>query len=264
MCKIGFFDSGVGGLTIWSEVLSVLPGVDTVYLADSAHSPYGNKSKEEIITLCIQNTQWLLKQGCTLIVVACNTATTQAIGVLRSQFSVPFVGIEPAIKPAALASKTRHIAVLATAGTLESELFHKTKDQYTQDVTVKTRVGTGLVSAIERGDLHHPSFKQLLRNHLDALITPKIDYLVLGCTHYPLFKTQIAAWYPDAFQVIDSGEAVALQVKKIAGPCTSEVNKRGAHYLVSSGDIATLTSIAEMVVDSTKINVHYASLYQSE
>ena len=120
---IGLFDSGVGGTSIWKEIHQLLPYENTIYLADSLNAPYGNKSKEEIISLSIKNTELLLEKGCKIIVVACNTATTNAITVLRGRFRVPFIGIEPAIKPAALQSKSKSIGILATKGTLNSELF---------------------------------------------------------------------------------------------------------------------------------------------
>ena len=120
---IGIFDSGVGGLSIWKEIRDMLPYESTIYLSDSKHAPYGPKGQKTIIDLSIKNSQWLIDHGCKLIVVACNTATTNAIDQLRNKFSVPFIGIEPAIKPAALQSKTKKIGILATEGTLSSNLF---------------------------------------------------------------------------------------------------------------------------------------------
>lgn len=265
MAKIGFFDSGVGGLTIWAEVLKAVPNVDTVYLADSANSPYGNKSADEIIALCRKNTQWLIDQGCGLVVVACNTATTQAIAILREEFSVPFVGIEPAVKPAAFASKTRHIAVLATAGTLESDVFHKTKDAFTKDVRVDTRVGEGLVAAIEKGQLQTNEFAQLLNSHLDALITPTVDCLVLGCTHYPLFTKHIAKYIRQPLLIIDSGKAVANRVSELWAVQNADTGIRAQHQLVTSANnIEVLRKIALLVSPYGSANSHFSSLYQSE
>lgn len=265
MAKIGFFDSGVGGLTIWAEVLKSVSHADTVYLADSVNSPYGNKSRDQIIALCRKNTQWLINQGCGLIVVACNTATTQAIGILREEFSVPFVGIEPAIKPAAFASKTRHIAVLATAGTLESDVFHKTKDAFTKDVKMDARVGEGLVAAIENGQLQTNSFTDLLNSHLDVLITPSVDCLVLGCTHYPLFKKHIAKYIRQPLLIIDSGKAVANRVSELWTVQNETKGVRAQHQLVTSADnIDVLRKIALLVSPYGSANSHFSSLYQSE
>ena len=127
---IGPFDSGIGGTSIWREINELLPNENTIYLADSKNAPYGQKSKEEIIALSIKNTEFLLEQNCKIIVVACNTATTNAIKELRAKYKVPFIGIEPAIKPAALNSKTHTIGILATKGTLNSELFHETSRKF--------------------------------------------------------------------------------------------------------------------------------------
>ena len=133
---IGIFDSGVGGTSIWKELHSLLPFENTIYLADSKHAPYGTKGKDRIIELCIKNTEYLLSQNCKLIIVACNTATTNAIKVLREHYNVPFIGIEPAIKPAALNTKTKAIGILATMGTLSSHLFHTTSDLYSGNIKV--------------------------------------------------------------------------------------------------------------------------------
>ena len=123
---IGLFDSGIGGTSIWKEVIKLLPNENTIYLADSKNAPYGERTSEEIIALSIKNTEYLISKGCKLIIVACNTATTNAIDYLRKNYKIPFIGIEPAIKPAALLSKTGAIGILATKGTLTSKLFEKT------------------------------------------------------------------------------------------------------------------------------------------
>ena len=149
---IGLFDSGIGGTSIWKEIHQLLPSEDTIYLADSKNAPYGQKSKEEIIELSCKNTEFLLNQNCKLIVVACNTATTNAIKELRAKYKVPFIGIEPAIKPAALHSKTQNIGILATKGTLNSELFYKNVEQY-QDIQIIEQIGFGLVELIEGGKI---------------------------------------------------------------------------------------------------------------
>jgi glutamate racemase len=127
---IGLFDSGVGGTSIWKEVHALLPNESTIYLADSKNAPYGQKSQDEIIALSIKNTELLLNNNCKIIIVACNTATTNAIKVLRATYDIPFIGIEPAIKPAALHTKTQKIGILATQGTLNSALFHQTVALY--------------------------------------------------------------------------------------------------------------------------------------
>ncbi|MDG2357197.1 MAG: glutamate racemase, partial [Polaribacter sp.] len=151
---IGIFDSGVGGTSIWKEINTLLPLENTIYLSDSKNAPYGEKSKQAIIDLSIKNTEFLLNKNCKMIVVACNTATTNAIKILREKYDIPFIGIEPAIKPAALKTKTKTIGILATKGTLNSDLFEKTSNTINQKIIRKEIIGTGLVALIERGKLH--------------------------------------------------------------------------------------------------------------
>ena len=211
---IGVFDSGIGGTSIWKEIHNLLPNEKTIYLADSKNAPYGEKSKEEIIRLSMKNTDFLLDMGCKLIVVACNTATTNAIRELRAKYNIPFIGIEPAIKPAAINSKTQVIGILATKGTLNSELFNKTTEMFYETKIIE-QIGHGLVELIENGQIDSPEMDQLLRSYLEPMIEANIDFLVLGCSHYPYLIPQIRKIIPDHIQIIDSGLAVARQTQNI-------------------------------------------------
>lgn len=211
---IGLFDSGIGGTSIWSAIHELLPNEDTIYLADSKNAPYGKKSKEEIINLSRKNTEFLLEKNAKLIVVACNTATTNAIKELREIYKVPFIGIEPAIKPAAINSKTQTIGILATKGTLSSELFNKAVEVY-QGTRIVEQVGHGLVELIENGEINSAEMTKLLQSYLQPMILENIDYLVLGCSHYPYLIPQIKKIIPNHIKIIDSGEAVARQTQKI-------------------------------------------------
>ena len=211
---IGIFDSGIGGTSIWSAIHEILPNEKTIYLADSKNAPYGQKTKAEIIALSTKNTELLLEMGCKLIVVACNTATTNAIQELRAKYKVPFIGIEPAIKPAAIHSKTQTIGILATQGTLNSALFNKTIATY-QNIKIIEQVGHGLVQLIENGNINSNKMTKLLRSYLNPMIEANIDYLVLGCSHYPYLIPQIKKILPENIQIIDSGEAVAKQTKNV-------------------------------------------------
>ena len=210
---IGLFDSGIGGTSIWKELLRILPCEHTIYLADSQNSPYGEKSAEAITARCIKNTEWLLERGCKLIVVACNTATTNAIDYLRAHYKVPFIGIEPAIKPAALQSKTGAVGILATRGTLSSKLFEKTTREYTRNIKVIEQDGEGLVSLIEAGKLGSPELDALLLKYLQPMLQFHIGHPVLGCTHYPYLIPAIRNIVGKHVAIIDSGEAVARQTK---------------------------------------------------
>ena len=211
---IGIFDSGIGGTSIWREIHQLLPNEKTIYLADSKNAPYGQKSKQEIIALSMKNTDFLLTMNCKLIVVACNTATTNAIQELREKYDIPFIGIEPAIKPAANNSRTQTIGILATKGTLNSELFNKTTEMF-QDTKIIEQVGYGLVQLIENGQINSPEMTQLLQSYLTPMIEANIDYLVLGCSHYPYLIPQIKNILPQSIHIIDSGEAVARQTKNV-------------------------------------------------
>lgn len=212
---IGIFDSGVGGTSIWKEVAKMLPNEKTIYLADSANAPYGEKSKEEILRLSIKNTEYLLGQGCKIVLVACNTATTNAIDYLRSHYNVPFIGIEPAIKPAALHTKTKKVGVLATKGTLSSSLFHNTSKLFAEGITVLEQEGKGLVELIEAGKIQSEEIKTLLQGFLQPMLDQNIDCLVLGCTHYPYLMPVLKDILPEHINIIDSGEAVARQTKAV-------------------------------------------------
>ncbi len=212
---IGIFDSGIGGTSIWKEIVKLLPNENTIYLADSKNAPYGEKSSEEIIALSIKNTEFLLSKGCKLIIVACNTATTNAIDYLRKNYTIPFIGIEPAIKPAALLSKTGAIGILATKGTLSSKLFEKTTKEYTKNITTIEQDGEGLVPLIEAGKLNSPELYNLLSTYIKPMSNFNIDHLVLGCTHYPYLIPQIKKIIGENVTIIDSGEAVARQTKAV-------------------------------------------------
>ena len=211
---IGLFDSGIGGTSIWKEIHTLLPNEDTIYLADSKNAPYGQKSKEEIIALSKKNTEFLLNQNAKLIVVACNTATTNAIKELRASYDVPFIGIEPAIKPAAKKSETHTIGILATKGTLNSELFSRSVLNYPSTKIIE-QVGLGLVQLIEEGKMDSNEMTDLLKNALQPMVEANIDYLVLGCSHYPYLIPHIKKIIPKHIKIIDSGEAVARQTKNI-------------------------------------------------
>jgi len=174
--SIGIFDSGVGGTSIWKEINALLPNENTIYLSDSTNAPYGPKGKNRIIELSVKNTELLISKGCKLIVVACNTATTNAIKHLRDNYNIPFIGIEPAIKPAALQTKTNFIGILATKGTLSSELFHKTTNLFATNINLVEQEGEGIVELIETGKLYSEEMKELLFMYLKPMLEANIDH----------------------------------------------------------------------------------------
>ena len=212
---IGLFDSGVGGVTIWKEVRKLLPHESTVYLADGANAPYGEKNKKEILERSKRCVELLLNKDCKLIVVACNTATTNAIDYLRTHYKVPLIGIEPAIKPAALRTKTKKVGVLATKGTLSSHLFHNTSKLHASGIEVLVQQGTGLVRLIEAKRENSPEIRRLLKGYIRPMLENQIDCLVLGCTHYPILIPLLRELLPAHVHIIDSGAAVAKRTKAI-------------------------------------------------
>ncbi len=242
---IGIFDSGIGGLSIWKEVIQLLPHEKTIYLADSLNAPYGQKSKEEIINLCIKNTEKLLEQNCKLIIVACNTATTNAIHILREKYDIPFIGIEPAIKPARLKTKTNTIGILATKGTLNSQLFAETSKKYMEGIQIIEQIGEGLVPLIEKGETESLEMKKLLDLYITPMLKRNIDCLVLGCTHYPFLIPQIKKITQNNIEIIDSGLAVAKQTKNIL-EATALINTTPIevqHILISNTEAKSIENI---------------------
>ncbi len=253
---IGIFDSGVGGTSILKEIHALLPNEAIIYLADSENAPYGNKPETEIIQLSIKNTEFLLNNDCKLIVVACNTATTNAISYLRSTYDVPFIGIEPAIKPAALNTNTKAIGILATKGTLSSALFHKTSDLYTHNIKVIERVGEGIVPLIESGKLDSKEMVDLLKIYIEPMLKQNIDYLVLGCTHYPYLIPMLSKMLPKHVKIIDSGLAVAKQTKNILvnHDLLNQTSKKGIVNLYTNGDLDVINALVDHKFTTTKLH----------
>lgn len=224
---VGFFDSGVGGTCILKAFVKLCPEAKTIYLADSRHCPYGNRTSEEIIRLAEANVKKLLRRRCRVIVIACNTATAAAIDYLRKKYSeVPFVGLEPAVKPAALKSKSGVIGVLATAGTFNGRLYNETKARFAKSVTVIASVADEFVSIVESAvipgtveidaqKLSTPSVERVVRTKIEPLIKAGADHIVLGCTHFPHLKPIIERVVAGRAAVLDPSEAVAKQVARM-------------------------------------------------
>lgn len=253
---IGVFDSGIGGTSIWKEINTLLPNENTIYLSDSKNAPYGQKSKEEIIDLSIKNTEFLINKGCKIIVVACNTATTNAIDYLRENYKTSFIGIEPAIKSASLQTKTKNIGILATKGTLNSSLFEKTSATINRKIKIIEQIGNGLVELIENGKMHSTEMTNLLKVFLTPMITAKCDCIVLGCTHYPYLIPQIKEIVGNDIKIIDSGEAVAKQTKSILKNnellSTSENSSFNTFYINKEKNV-----LSDILKKYPKANINY-------
>lgn len=210
MATIGIFDSGSGGLSVYRELVKLLPREHYLFFADNAHCPYGEKSAEYIQNRARIITDILLGMGADIIVVACNTATAAAIATLRAEYpDVPFIGMEPAVKPAALGTRTGVIGVLATAGTLKGSKYLNTRGRFEDDVTIVEHVGKGFVELVENGILDGPEAESTVRESLQPLLDAGADRIVLGCTHYPFLQPVIERLAGPDVEVIDPAPAVA-------------------------------------------------------
>ncbi|PVZ15944.1 MULTISPECIES: glutamate racemase [unclassified Pseudomonas] len=213
---IGVFDSGVGGLSVLHELRALLPGENWLYVADGGHCPYGEKSPDYIRQRMARVAEFLRAQGAKALVIACNTATVAACADVRTRYpGWPVVAMEPAVKPAAKATRNGRVGVLATTGTLQSARFAALLDQFASDVKVFTQPCPGLVELIETGDLHSPALCGLLLGYLAPLLEAGCDTLILGCTHYPFLRPLLATLLPPEVVLIDTGAAVARQAQRL-------------------------------------------------
>ncbi len=213
---IGVFDSGSGGLSVLKEIIRLLPDEQYVYFADNAFCPYGEKTAAEIRSRAHVITDRLLAEGAGIIVVACNTATAAAIADLRESYpDIPFIGMEPAVKPAAIGTRTGVIGVLATAGTLKGSKYLNTKGKYEDDVKIVEHVGQGFVELVEACDLDSPKAEEIVRESVTPLLAECADTIVLGCTHYPFLAPVIQRIAGDDVTVIDPAPAVARQTVNV-------------------------------------------------
>ena len=212
---IGVYDSGFGGLSVWREIHRRLPEESLLYLGDGKNCPYGGRSREEITAFAREAVERLISEGVKMVVVGCNTATTAAVDALRAEWpDIPIVGLEPAGKPACLASRTRRMAVLATAHSLQSDMFLNTARRYAADVEVIKVEGRGFVELVETSEEDSPKAERLVREVVEPLLDKGIDRIVLGCTHYPFLVPQIERVIAGSdIEIVDSGEAVARRVE---------------------------------------------------
>lgn len=270
MIKIGVFDSGEGGLSVLKEITRLLPEAEYIYYSDNAHCPYGEKSPEYIQDRARAITEWLLKEGADVIVVACNTATAAAISVLRSEYSdassqevrdrvreltggrhdhICFIGMEPAVKPAALGTRTGVVGVLATAGTLKGSKYLKTKESVDDQVNVFEHVGRGFVELVEEGRLSGSEAEDVVKASLGPLLSAGADIIVLGCTHYPFLLPVLQKVAGPDIRFIDPAPAVARQLVHVlerdgmlsAGDASSAL-ARNASAVPSSPHVKLLSS----------------------
>ena len=210
---IGVFDSGLGGISVWQALYEALPNESLIYLGDGARCPYGSRSREEVLQYTVEAVERLLAEGCKMVVVACNTATAISISYLRENYpEIPFVGLEPAVKPAALSTKSGVIGVLATERSLEGDHFRRAEAKYGADIKILKGVGEGFVEAVERNEEHTSETFELVRRAVTPLVEAGADKIVLGCTHYPFLREEIASVAGAEVEIVDSSAAVARRV----------------------------------------------------
>lgn len=246
---IGVFDSGVGGLSIWREIRRLLPRENTVYVADQKHLPYGEKSDEEIRGRSEKITKYLLDQGCSLIVIACNSATVSALAQLRRQFSIPFVGVEPAVKPAARKSKTGEITVLATTKTATSKRQRSLLEQHANSVKVNLLAAPEFVELVEKGEIDTPRASRRIAAFLRSHNLGKSDVFVLGCTHYIFLKDTIRNALPDHVTIIEPSRAIAKRVESIRkNQARKTQQKPGKQRFMTTANVVRFTNVAQKLI----------------
>lgn len=245
---IGIFDSGLGGLSVLREIVRILPHEDIVYYADSAHCPYGDKTREYVCDRAREISSQLRGMGAGIIVVACNTATAAAISTLRAESpDFPFIGMEPAIKPAALRTRSGVIGVLATAGTLKGSKYLDLREKFSSDVKVVEHVGRGFVELVERGELSGEHAEAVVREAVQPLLDQGADIIVLGCTHYPFLMPVIQKIAGPDVQIIDPAPAVASQVVRLL-PGYERPSHKANITLLSSGDVSVLEKMYKILL----------------
>ncbi|MGB9872209.1 MAG: glutamate racemase [Anaerolineae bacterium] len=246
---IGIFDSGVGGLSVWREIVRELPDVPTLYVADQAHVPYGPRPLEEVRRFAEGITRFLLAQGTTVVVLACNTASAAALHPLRALFpQVPFVGMEPAVKPAVQRTRNGRVGVIATPATFQGELFASLLARFARDVRVIPQVCPGLVEAVEAGALEAPETEASLRSCLEPLLAAGIDELVLGCTHYPFLRPLMERIVGPGVEIVDPAPAVARQVRRVLISAGFPPTGPARHIFYTTGDPAQFAGALERLV----------------
>lgn len=242
---IGVFDSGIGGLTVLEEIQQLLPHESLLYVADCGHIPYGEKTPAFILERSRSVAEFFRERGAKAFVIACNTATVAAVADLRQHYpDWPLVGMEPAVKPAAAATRSGVVGVLATTGTLQSAKFAALLDRFATDVRVITQPCPGLVELIEAGDLNSPALRALLQGYVEPLLSAGCDTIILGCTHYPFLKPLLAQMLPPSTILIDTGAAVARQLKRLLGERDLlAAGEPEATQFWTSGDLCHLRNI---------------------
>lgn len=247
---IGIFDSGVGGLSVLREIRNQYPGEDLIYIADQIHVPYGTRSRQQVLEFSEGIIRFLIQEGVKIIVLACNTASAVALAHLRKKYpDLPFVGMEPAVKPAAEETSTGVVGVLATPTTFQGDLYASTVEKFARGVKVLQDTCPGLVDQIESGKVDHPRTREILQKALDPMLEQNVDKVVMGCTHYPFVIPIIEEIVGDQVRVIDPAPAVARQTGRLLKSFNLEVNgENGSVVFHSTGDPVKLAeNISDLI-----------------
>ena len=265
---IGIFDSGVGGLSVLREIRNHIPDFPIIYFADQVHVPYGPRELDEVYSLSKVITQFLLSLGAGIIVVACNTASAAALYPLREEFpDIPFVGMEPAIKPAAEKTHTGSVGVLATPATFQGKLYNSVVERFARNVKIYQNTCSGLVQEIEKGNFSGIETRNILQNALYPMLENKIDSVVLGCTHYPFVIPLIKKIVGSDVTVIDPAPAVAKQTLRILSKVDDSGTTRNKNYtiLLTSGSIIEFQNFIKLIkIEHDEIHHVKWSLDRSE
>lgn len=233
--KIGVFDSGLGGLTVVRHIRDLLPDADLVYIGDRQRAPYGPRPRAEVQAFSRQITRRLIELGCSIVVIACNTASAAALHEMRTEFpDITFVGMEPAVKPATHATETGVVGVLATDGTLDGPLYESVVQRFGSGALVLGEAAPEWVEYVERGETTGPALREAIGRHLEPLLDAGADRIVLGCTHFPVLRPAIDDWLRGRAEVIDPGPAVARQTRRVA-ELRGSVDGSGALVLELTG-----------------------------
>lgn len=261
MTKIGLFDSGVGGLSVLRAVARELPAYDLVYFADQKYCPYGLRPPQEIRALSARITKFLSEQNCRVVVVACNTASAAALYFLRETFPViAFIGMEPAVKPAASATRSGKIAVLATRATLEGELFGNTREEFAREIQLFTVYPTDWVERVERGDIDSPATFESVRAVIEPLLDAGVDEIALGCTHYPFLAPLIEKIANGRATILDPSDAVAKQTARMVATRGLSSSRSATQTFYTSSELASFQRVLTKLLGVSHTNVYQTLL----
>jgi len=253
---IGVFDSGVGGLSVLKELHKLLPKEDFIFIADQAHVPYGEKSQSQLCRLSHNVSDFLLKHGAKLIVVACNTATCHTIDYLRKKFKVPFVGTVPAVKTAAEKTVKKCIGVISTPATSGSDYLGSLITNHAQGIKVINVGCNGLENVVEKGDINSKEVETLLSKYLEPIKRAEADAVVLGCTHYPFLKAKIMKHLGPDIKILDSGKAIAKRTLSLLENSSFLNNSGGKSYYFTTGDSKNFSTVASILMDKNISTKH--------